>query len=49
MEMIRELLNYVFTRNKFLLFPLIIVLLTVGSLLVLGSGSAVTPFIYALF
>jgi drug/metabolite transporter superfamily protein YnfA len=36
-------------RKKFWLLPIIVIMLAVGSLLVLAQGSAIAPFIYALF
>jgi hypothetical protein len=36
-------------RKKFWLFPMVLILLIVGTLLVLSQGSAVAPFIYTLF
>lgn len=48
MDFIKELLSYLRTRKKWYLFPLIILLLIVG-LLVLFANSAIAPFIYTLF
>lgn len=36
-------------RKKFWLLPVLIVMLLLGLLVVVGSGSAVTPFIYTIF
>ena len=36
-------------RKKFWLFPIIVVLVLLGSLIVFTQGSAVAPFIYTLF
>jgi hypothetical protein len=36
-------------RKKYWMFPIIIVLMLFGSLLVFAQGSAVAPFIYTLF
>jgi hypothetical protein len=36
-------------RKKFWLFPIVLVLLLFGSLVVLTQGSVVAPFIYTLF
>lgn len=49
MEFLRDLWNFLKERKKWWLAPLIIVLLLLGLLLVLGSGSALAPFIYTLF
>jgi hypothetical protein len=44
-----ELWAFMRQRKKFWLFPIILVLLLLGTLLVLTEGSAVAPFIYTLF
>ncbi|MCB1503481.1 MAG: hypothetical protein KDJ47_00755 [Hyphomicrobiaceae bacterium] len=44
-----ELVRYMSARKKWWLFPIIVVLLTIGGLLVLAKGSAVAPFIYTVF
>jgi hypothetical protein len=49
MSFIAELLDYLKTRKKFWLVPLLLVLGLVGGLIVLSQGSAVAPFIYTLF
>ena len=36
-------------RKKFLLGPIIVIMLLLGVLIVLAEGSAVAPFIYTLF
>ena len=36
-------------RKKFWLFPMLLLLLIFGTLIVLAQGSAVAPFIYTLF
>ena len=48
-ELLRELWAFMRERKKFWLFPIVIVLLLFGSLLVLTQGSVVAPFIYTLF
>lgn len=37
------------TRKKFWLLPLIIFGMVLGAFVVLGQGSAVAPFLYAIF
>ncbi|HEX8211512.1 MAG TPA: DUF5989 family protein [Longimicrobium sp.] len=49
MSIVVELWHYMRVRKKFWLAPIIIVFLLVGGLLVLVQGSALAPFIYALF
>ena len=48
-EFISELWAFMRERKKFWLFPIVLVLLLFGSLLVLTQGSVVAPFIYTLF
>lgn len=45
----RELWQYVSTRKKWWLLPVIVVLVVLGSLLVFAQGSALAPFIYSVF
>ena len=49
LELLHDLWDFMKTRKKFWLAPLIIILLLLGALLVLSQGSAVAPFIYTLF
>jgi hypothetical protein len=49
METIRELFAFLRQRKKYYLFPLVFVFVALGGLLILSGGSAVTPFLYALF
>jgi competence protein ComGC len=49
MEFLRDLWGFLKHRKKFWLLPLLIVLLTLGALIMLTSGSAIAPFIYTLF
>ena len=49
MELLREIWAMALARRKIFLVPLIFGLLLIGALLVLSEGSAVAPFIYALF
>ena len=46
---ITELWRFLRARKKFWLLPIIMVMFVLGGLLVLAQGSAVAPFIYALF
>ena len=48
-ELIKDLWGFMKARKKFWLAPIIIVMLLLGMLIVLTQGSAVAPFIYALF
>jgi hypothetical protein len=49
MEFLRELLLFLKTRKKYWLIPLIATLLILAILIVLGSTTALGPFIYSLF
>jgi len=49
MDFLKELWTFMKERKKYWLIPIILVLLLLGLLIVLGSGSAVSPFIYTLF
>jgi hypothetical protein len=49
MEFLSEFWLYMRTRKKFWLLPVIIVTGLFGNLVVLTKGTAVAPFIYALF
>lgn len=49
MELLKDIWDFLKVRKKFWLLPLITVLLILGGLLVLSSGSAIAPFIYTLF
>jgi len=46
---IKEIWGYMRARRKWWLAPILILLGLVGALLVLTEGSALAPFIYALF
>ena len=49
MNFIREFWEFLKVRKKYWLFPIIMVLLLFGGLIVLTQGSAVAPFIYTIF
>jgi hypothetical protein len=49
MSFVKDLWGFLRTRKKYWLLPLIIVLLLLGILIFLTSGSAIAPFIYTLF
>ncbi|MBK69550.1 MAG: hypothetical protein CMF54_07160 [Legionellales bacterium] len=49
MSFLREFLEFLATRKKYWLYPIILILLIFGGLIVLTQGSAVAPFIYTLF
>jgi hypothetical protein len=49
MELFRDLLSFLEERKKFWLWPMVMILLLVGLLVVMTGGSAIAPFIYTLF
>jgi uncharacterized protein DUF5989 len=49
MDILREFLTFMLTRRKFWLWPLMLMLLLVGTLLALSYGSAIAPSIYTIF
>ena len=49
MSFLKEIILFIFTRKKFWLIPILIVLVIFGGLIVLSQGSAVAPFVYTLF
>ena len=49
MEFLKEFLQFLRIRKKYWLFPIIIILVVFGGLIVLTQGSAIAPFIYTIF
>lgn len=49
MEIVKEFIVFMMSRKKFWLVPAIAVLLLLGTVIVLTSGSAIAPFIYTIF
>jgi hypothetical protein len=49
MEFLKEFIRFLGVRKKYWLLPMIIVFLLFGGLIILSQGSAVAPFIYAIF
>jgi hypothetical protein len=49
MSFLVELWAFLRVRKKYWLMPVIVMMVLFGGLLVLAQGSAVAPFIYALF
>ena len=49
MSVLMELWEFMGSRKKFWLLPLLALFVFVGGLLVLSQGSVVAPFIYTLF
>ncbi len=46
---LKEFLDFLKVRKKYWLFPIFFILGLFGILIVVGQGSAVAPFIYAIF
>ena len=49
MGFIKEFLEFIITRKKYWLLPVIIALILFGGLIVLSQGSSLSPLIYAIF
>ena len=49
MSIIFEMWDFLKTRKKFWLMPIVLVMLLLGALLIFAQGSAIAPFIYTLF
>jgi len=49
MSFLKEFWEFLKMRKKYWLFPILLVLLLFGALIVLSQGSAVAPFIYTIF
>lgn len=49
LSIVREFWDFVRVRKKWLLLPIIFILILLGVLIVLTEGSALAPFIYTLF
>jgi hypothetical protein len=49
LEFLKELWDFLKSRKKLWLLPLILMMVAIGGLLILAKGSVVAPFIYTLF
>jgi len=49
MEFLKDLWGFLRVRKKFWMLPIILFMLLFGVLVVLTAGSAIAPFIYAIF
>ncbi len=49
MSFLREFWEFFKVRKKYWLLPILIVLVLFGGLIILSQGSAIAPFIYAIF
>ena len=49
LSIISELWQFLKVRKKWWLMPIVIILVLLGGLIILTQGSALAPFIYAIF
>jgi len=49
MEFLKDLWGFLGTRKKFWLLPIILFLMLFGVLIIMTGGTAIAPFIYAIF
>ena len=49
MSFLKEFWEFLKVRKKYWLFPILLVLLIFGALIILSQGSVVAPFIYTFF
>ncbi len=49
MEFIQELFRFLVVRRRIWLWPIILLMVAVGGLLVVAQGTAIGPFIYTIF
>ena len=49
LDLLKDFWGFLKERKKWWLLPMVLVLLFIGLLVVLTSGSAVAPFIYTIF
>ncbi len=48
-DIIKDLWGFIKCRKKYWLLPVILTLLFLGTIIIFSGGSAIAPFIYALF
>ena len=49
LDLINDVWDFLKTRKKYWLAPLIITLVLMGSLIIFSQGSVIAPFIYSIF
>jgi len=49
LELIKDIWDYLKTRKKYWLAPLIVTIVLMGSLIIFTQGSVIAPFIYSIF
>lgn len=47
--LVRELFAYARARKKYVLLPIVLIMVLLGALLIFAQGSALAPFIYTIF
>lgn len=49
LDTIKEVWEFLRTRKKYWLLPIILLMILLGAIIVLSEGSALAPFVYTLF
>lgn len=49
MSFVAELWDFMKTRKKFWLLPILVMMVLLGGLIVITQGSAIAPFVYTIF
>jgi len=49
MGFLKEFLHFLKVRRKYWLFPILLVLILFGILIIFSQGTAIAPFIYTIF
>jgi hypothetical protein len=49
LAIVKEFLSFLRVRKRYWLIPVVLLMLLIGMLIVVTEGSAIAPFIYALF
>tara|TARA_B100000242_G_C42702590_1_gene328626 strand:- start:203 stop:352 length:150 start_codon:yes stop_codon:yes gene_type:complete len=49
MEFLSEIFRFLKVKRKLWLFPIIIIFIIIGGLLILSQGSVIAPFVYTIF
>ncbi len=49
MDFLRDVIDFLRTRKKFYLIPILIIIVLLGALIVAVQGTAIAPFIYTIF
>lgn len=49
MDFLKEFFQFLLTRKKYWLVPILLTMLLIGFLIVFSSGTAIAPFIYTIF